>query len=156
LALVGGRLAAAGPDELAGAPAAWLVVLRRRGTDRLALLVPLDVLPAAVLLRIAVSGIDLDERLARGVVLGGGGLMVHGDARGRVEPPRRPVRDDEPLAAPLRQLLEQLLRRVGVLVAARRQLAGVDALRTERRVEQLLLVQAEVEVALAVLPVEQR
>src|SRR5262249_7004302 len=50
------RVAAARADDLARLPAARQIVLRRRRTARLALVVELDVLPRAELLRVPVAG----------------------------------------------------------------------------------------------------
>src|SRR5581483_11235061 len=127
-----------------------------RGADRVPLRVPVERLPVAVLLGVAVPRVDLDEPLLLRVVLGGRELLVERRAGRRVESPRRAVRDDERVEAPLRELLEQLLRRLRALRAADGKLARVDAGGTERRREELLLELLEVEVALAVRPVVER
>src|SRR5207249_2768027 len=143
-------------DQLARAPAAGLVRPGRLRTDRLPLGVPVDLLPVTVLLRVPVAGEDLDERLPLRVVLRGGQLLVEPGPGRRVETPGRAVRDDDRVEAPLRELLVELLRRLGRLVAIGGQRARVDARRAERHVAQLELELLEVEVALAVRPVVQR
>ena len=102
------------------------------------------------------AGEDLDERLPLRVVLRDGQLLVEPGPGRRVETPRRAVRDDDRVEPPLRELLVELLRRLGRLVAIGGQRAGVDARRAERHVAQLQLELLEVEVALAVRPVVQR
>src|SRR4029079_15964434 len=83
-------------------------------------------------------------------------LLVERDARGRVETPRRPVRDDHRVVSPLVQLLVEEVGRLGRLVAVGRQRLHVDAGRTERRRDDLLLQLAEIEIALAVEEIEER
>src|SRR5262249_31845136 len=117
LALLGGRVAAAGADELARLPAAREVVLRRSRADGIALRVPVDLLPAPELLGVAVAGEDLDQRLPIGVVLRLRELLVERHTGRRVEAPGRAVRDHDRVEAPLRELLEELARRLGRLVA---------------------------------------
>src|SRR5207247_2049895 len=156
LALLAGRVAAARADQLPRTPAAWLVRPGRIRTDRIPLRIPVDLLPVTILLRVPVAGEDLDERLPLRVVLRDGQLLVQPGPGRRVETPRRAVRDDERVEPPLRELLVELLRRLGRLVAIGRQRAGVDTRRAERYVAQLELGLLEVEVALAVRPVVQR
>src|SRR5262249_49957659 len=143
-------------QDLARLPAAGQVVRGRLRAHRVALRVVGDLLEVAELLRVAVAREHLDQRLAVGVVLRGGELLVPARSRRRVEAPRVAVRDDDRVEAPLRELLEQRLRRVCRLAAVRGKLAGVDAVRTDRGGSQLLLESPEIEVALAVRPVEQR
>src|SRR5262249_3426814 len=150
LALLGGRVAAAGADELARLPAAREVVLRRSRADGIALRVPVDLLPAPELLGVAVAGEDLDQRLPIGVVLRLRELLVERHTGRRVEAPGRAVRDHDRVEAPLRELLEELARRLGRLVAVVGELARVDARGAVEHLPQLLLVLAEVEVTLAV------
>src|SRR5207244_8872937 len=95
LALVVRRVAAARSDQLARAPAAGLVRPGRRRTDGVPLRVPVDRLPVPVLLRVAVAGEDLDERLPLRIVLRRGQLLVERRPRRRVEPPGRAVRADD-------------------------------------------------------------
>ena len=156
LAFVRGRALTARADQLARAPAAGLVRPGRCRTDGVPLRVPVDRLPVPVLLRVPVAGEDLDERLPLRVVLRGGQLLVEPGPGRRVETPGRAVRDDDRVEAPLRELLVELLRRLGRLVAIGGQRARVDARRAERHVAQLELELLEVEVALAVRPVVQR
>src|SRR5437867_12938031 len=69
LALLGRHVVAARADDLARAPAARLVLARRLGADRRAVSRAVDRLPRAVLLRVSVPGVDLEERLLLRVVL---------------------------------------------------------------------------------------
>src|SRR4029077_15372860 len=121
-ALLRGHRAAPRANDLTGAPTAGLVVLRGFGADRISLGVPVDGFPAAVLLGIAVPGEYLDQGLLLGVVVWRGELLVQGGARGRIEAPRRAVRDDDGLEAPLRQFFEQHLGGECALVTVKRQL----------------------------------
>src|SRR5262249_21370021 len=154
LALRGGRVAASRADDLARLPAARGVALGRRRAHGRAPGVVADLLEAPVLLGVAVSGIHLDQRLPIGIVLARGELLVPGRAGGRVEAPRVAVRDDDRVETPLPELLDQLPRRERHLAAVLRQLAGVDTGGTGRYGGELVLELTEVEVALAVRPVE--
>ena len=153
LALRRRRVAAARAHDLARLPAARGVARGRFRADRRTLGVVGDLLEAAVLLRVPVAGVHLDQGLAIGIVRRGE-LLVPARARRRVEAPRVAVRDDDRVEAPLPELLEQLVRRERHLAAVLRQLARVDADGTGRRRRELVLELAEVEVALAVRPVE--
>src|ERR1051326_1519776 len=70
LAFVGGSVGAARADDLPGAPAARLVILRRRGANafaaRVPARVPLHRLPITDLLGVAVTRVDLEELLLLG------------------------------------------------------------------------------------------
>src|SRR5262249_12312463 len=108
LALRGRCVATSRAHDLAGLPAARGVALGRRRADGRALGVVADLLEAPVLLGVAVSGVNLDQRLTIGIVLARGELLVPARAGRRVEAPRVAVRDDDRVEAPLPELLEQL------------------------------------------------
>src|SRR5262249_42064538 len=107
------------------------------------------------LLGVAVARVDLEQPLAVGVVHLTLELLVERAAPGGVEAPRGAVRDHHALEAPLRELLEEHVGRLGGLVAVDRELARVDPLRAEGNGDDLLLESAEVEVALAVGEIEE-
>src|SRR5262245_51194557 len=149
-------VAAAGAHELARLPAAREIALRRRRTDGLAVRAPGDLVPVPVLLRVAVARVDLDQGLPVRVVLRADELLVPARARRGVETPGVPVRDDDRLETPLRELLEQLAGGVRGLAAVVGQLTRVDARGAERNLGELVLEAPEVVVALAVREIEDR
>src|SRR5436309_1437703 len=147
---------AARADDLARLPAAGKVVPRRLGTVGRAARITVDGEPGAILLGVAVPRVHLEEALLLLVVHGAPELLVERAPGGGVEAPRRAVRDDERVEAPLRELLEEDVGRLGRLVAVGGQFARVDARRAERNGEELALEAPEVVVALAVREIEER
>src|SRR5439155_855631 len=123
---------AARADDLARLPAAGKVVLRRLGTAERAARITVDGEPGAILLGITVPRVHLEEALLLLVVHGAPELLVERAPGGGVEAPRRAVRDDERVEAPLRELLEEDVGRLGRLVAVGGQLARVGILRIAR------------------------
>ncbi len=85
----------------------------------------------------AVSGEDFEQALPLRVVMRGRELGREGGAGRRVDAPHESVGNDERLAAPLRELLEEHLRGRRVLLAIGGQLARVDPARTHRCVGEL-------------------
>ena len=90
--------------------------------------------------------VDLDQTLLLGIVLRAIERLVHARAGRRVEAPGRAVRDHERREAPLRELLEQHVRRARVLAAIRGELARVDADRAVRDAGERVGEPAEIQV----------
>ena len=118
------QVAAALADELAGAPAAGQVVGGGFGAQLAALAVTPRLLEAPEELAVAVSRVDFDQSLARGVMLPAPQLHRDVGARWRVDPPRETVWDHQAVDVPFSQLFEELCGCGGVLAAVGRELAG--------------------------------
>src|SRR6185295_11703884 len=95
-------------------------------------------MPRAILFAVSVAGKNLQQPLASGVVLALAKLVVQARVQWRVDTPAQAVRNDHGIEAPLRELLEKLARRGGVLAAIRRERPSVHAARTHRHLRQAL------------------
>ncbi len=146
-----GRLAlcsAALADDLAGAPAAGEVVRRGLRAHGVALCIEEDSAPVAVLLRVSVAGVDLDQRLPVGVVLLARELLVPGGARRRVHTPGGAVGNHDRVVPPLVELPVQLTGSRRGLDAILREIASVHARLAQIEVRALREELREVVVAL--------
>ena len=111
-------------DDVARTPAARQIVLRRRRAGRRSpVRVRDDFLPGPVLLRVAVPGIDLDQREFLGM-LALRERLVPGRAGWRIETPTRAVRNDQRIEALLVEATHEVARRRGLFEAVGRQFVG--------------------------------
>src|SRR5262249_15201668 len=138
LALRRARIGAARADDLPRLPAARQVVGGRLRATPGAARVTDPRLPRTVLLRVPVSGVDLEQPLPVGVVLRAHELLVEAAAGGSVEAPGRSVRNDERREAPLPELLEELGGCERDLVTVGGGAPGVDARGADRHRQELL------------------
>src|SRR5262249_34982498 len=120
LRFVQSRRSAARLDDFTSAPATRQVVGGRLRAARLATVVEDHLVPVAVLLRVPVARHDLDEELLLRVMHGGRQLLVPGRSGGRVQTPGVAVWDDDGVETPLVELVEELARGRGRLVAVAR------------------------------------
>ena len=123
-------------NDLAGSPTGREVARRRFGTDRVSIFVEEDRAVVAVLIRIAMARVDLEECLSIVVVEWAFELFRPIGSGGRIEAPGRAVGDHDRGDVPVVEFFEEQVGRVGEFDAIGGKLANrhADLTRLERRV----------------------